>query len=126
MMKSFWSAWAKPRSPMLSARMIRKNIMTRSWKYTAGLFVISYWLLVTPAFALPEIKPTFPRLANYFLHWTVSEQEARELAKFDLVILDAEAQERSQPQLELIRKLNPRIILLAYVPASEIRRGVST
>ncbi|OGL65941.1 hypothetical protein A3B21_04700 [Candidatus Uhrbacteria bacterium RIFCSPLOWO2_01_FULL_47_24] len=100
--------------------------MKKSWKYTVGLFAISYWLLVNPAYALPEIKSTFPRTANYFLHWTISDQEAQELSKFDLLILDAEAQERSRPQLQELRKLNPNIIILAYVPAGEIRRDVSS
>ncbi len=78
------------------------------------------------AAALPEIEPTFPRLANYFLHWTISSEEALQLAKFDLVILDAEVQERSREELRQIKTLNSKIILLAYVPASEIRRDVST
>lgn len=75
-----------------------------------------------PAYALPEIKPTFPRLANYFLHWTISDDEAASLAKFDLVILDAEVQYRSRAQMEMIRRLNPQVILLAYIPAAEVRR----
>src|SRR3990167_3302829 len=102
--------------------------MRVSWQ-SIGILVISYLLLAAmpmPAFALPDIKPTFPRLANYFLHWTISDQEAQELSKFDLVILDAEAQERSRPQLQELRKLNPNIIILAYVPAGEIRRDVSS
>ena len=91
-----------------------------------GIFILLGLLLPHQLFALPEVKPTFPRLANYFLHWTISEAEARELAKFDLVILDAEAQERSRAELKLLRHLNPRAILLAYVPAAEIRRDVAS
>ncbi len=99
--------------------------MKRSWIFI-GALAASYWLFVPPAHALPETKPTFPRLANYFLHWTISDDEARALAKFDLVVIDAEAQERSSAQLKEIRRLNPNIILLAYVPASEVRRDVTT
>ncbi|MBI2551955.1 FG-GAP repeat protein [Candidatus Uhrbacteria bacterium] len=96
--------------------------MRRSWKSTVGLLVISYWLLVIgPAYALPDIKPTFPRLANYFLHWTISEEEARELAKWDLLILDMEVQYRSPEALKIIRQLNPAIIILAYLTPVEIR-----
>ncbi len=90
------------------------------------VFVVLCATVPLPVRALPDLKPTFPRLANYFLHWTLSEDEARELSKLDLVILDAEVQERSRAELELLRKLNPHIILLAYVPASEIRRDVGT
>lgn len=99
--------------------------MRRSWKFTI-LFAVSYWLFAVPVYALPEVKTTFPRLANYFLHWTISDEEARELARFDIVILDAEVQERSRPQLQKLRELNPKLILLAYVPASEIRRDVGS
>ncbi|MDO8505283.1 MAG: putative glycoside hydrolase [bacterium] len=89
-----------------------------------GILVLLGLLLPHQLFALPDIKPTFPRLANYFLHWTISSQEAEELSKFDLVILDAEVQERSRAELITLRRLNPDIILLAYVPASEVRRDV--
>lgn len=95
--------------------------MRRSWKFI-GLFAISYLLLAAPAYALPEVKPTFPRLANFFLHWAISDEEARELSKFDLIILDAEVQNRSRAQLQTIRRLNPNALLLAYITPSEIRR----
>lgn len=91
-----------------------------------GLISLISLILPHSSYALPEIKPSFPRLANYFLHWTVSESEARELAKFDLVILDAEVQERSRAELELIRRLNPAAVVFAYVPASEIRRDAAS
>jgi len=78
------------------------------------------------SFALPEVKTTFPRLANYFLHWTISEEEARELKKWDLLILDMEVQERSRRELQLLRELNPNIILLAYITSVEIRKDALT
>ena len=66
----------------------------------------------------------YPRLANYFLKWEISDAEARELAKWNLLILDMDVQENSRPQLAKIRALNPQIIILAYVSSQEMLNGV--
>ena len=50
-----------------------------------------------------QLKDTFPRLANYYLKWELNEKEARELAKWDVLILDMETQENSPDSLRLIR-----------------------
>ncbi len=62
-----------------------------------------------------------PKIANYFLHWTIDELDARELSKWDLLILDMELQERSPDMLREIRRRNPDVVILAYVTAGEIR-----
>lgn len=72
------------------------------------------------AHAAVEVDHVFPRKANYFLHWSLSDTQARELAKWDLLILDMETQENSRDQLELIRKLNPDVIMLVYITPQEI------
>ena len=83
-------------------------------------------ILFSSFFLLPqissgaELKSTFPRLANYFLKWEINETEARELAKWDLLILDMETQENSPQSLRLIRELNPEVVILAYITAQEI------
>lgn len=61
-----------------------------------------------------------PKRANYYLKWEVSDADAVQLARWDLVILDMEVQERSPAQLKRIRQLNPDIILLAYITPQEI------
>lgn len=66
-------------------------------------------------------KEVFPKRANYFLKWEITDAEATELAKWDLLILDMEVQEKSKIQLQKIRSLNPNIIILAYITAQEIR-----
>jgi hypothetical protein len=65
-----------------------------------------------------------PRLANYFLRWEITDTEAKELAKWDLLILDMEVQENSRRELEKIRALNPEIIILAYITSQEILDNV--
>lgn len=83
------------------------------------IFVILIALL--PSLSQAQVlKPTYPRLANYFLRWRLSAEEATALAKWDLIILDMENQETSRDQILRIRQLNPQIIILAYITAQEI------
>lgn len=63
----------------------------------------------------------YPRLANYFLPWTISNEEAKELSKWDLLVLDMEVQANSRRQMEMIREYNPNIIILAYISSMETR-----
>lgn len=67
-------------------------------------------------------KDVFPKKANYFLKWEITDDEAQELAKWDLLVLDMETQEKSRTQLQKIRALNPNIIMLVYITPQEIRR----
>jgi hypothetical protein len=64
----------------------------------------------------------FPKRANYFLWREINEDIARELSRWDLVILDMETQINSRPYLELIRRLNPDIKMLVYITSQEIDR----
>ncbi|HBV58291.1 MAG TPA: hypothetical protein DEB73_03470 [Candidatus Magasanikbacteria bacterium] len=67
------------------------------------------------------IKSTFPRLSNYFLSWELSDEQAVELAKWDLVILDMEHQVKNKEKILKMRELNPKIVILAYIASQEIR-----
>ena len=73
----------------------------------------------SPSLAYSEPK-TYPKLANYFLKWTLDDYDAKELAKWDLLILDMETQKNSRAQIEKIRELNPDIMILAYITSQEI------
>ncbi len=79
---------------------------------------ISFFLSLDVSAIKP--KNDYPRLANYFLKWEISNQEVIELAQWDLLILDMELQRNSPDKLVEIRKLNPDIIILAYITAQEI------
>ncbi|MDP3244878.1 MAG: putative glycoside hydrolase [bacterium] len=93
-----------------------------------ALFLVGCLLFLVVPFqaGAVEIKSTYPRLANYFLHWTISDQEASELAKWNFLILDPEVSSRSPEALKKIRQLNPDIIILAYIAAGEIRSDWSS
>jgi hypothetical protein len=71
--------------------------------------------LVLPA----EAAVSYPRLANYFLKWDISNQEIEKLAKWDLLVLDMEIQENNPQAIRKIRQLNPDIIILAYIASQE-------
>lgn len=67
------------------------------------------------------LQNTFPKRANYFLSWEMSEQTAQELAKWDLVILDMEHQLKNREKILKMRQINPDITILAYLTIQEIR-----
>ncbi len=84
-------------------------------------------LACTLAFAAPAEAATdfsqhqTPKIANYFLHWSIDDLDARELARWDVLILDMELQERAPDLLREIHRLNPNVVILAYITAGEIR-----
>jgi hypothetical protein len=86
---------------------------------------LSGWFLFFPilvgAAPDPALSHSAPKKANFYLKWTLSDAEARELARWDLVILDMEIQSNNPEAIRLMRQLNPRIKILAYITASEIR-----
>ncbi len=63
-----------------------------------------------------------PKRANYYLSWTLTETQARELARWDMVILDMEIQERHPDLLVKMRQWNPNIKMLVYITPQEIRQ----
>lgn len=69
--------------------------------------------------------PQHPRLANFFLKWHLSEAEARDLARWDILLLDMEVSENTPAAFALLRSQNPNAKLLAYVTSQEIRRDAA-
>lgn len=65
----------------------------------------------------------YPRLANLYWKTPVTMEEAKELARWDLLVLDMGAQNDSAAAISEIRKLNPGIIILAYVSFTEAPRS---
>ena len=59
-------------------------------------------------------KFDYPRTANMFLQNTLSEEEARSLARYDMLILGMQHQAVTPHILTMLKELNPDIILLAY------------
>ncbi len=72
-----------------------------------------------------EKKEIYPKIANYYLKWDISDQEAIELAKWDLLILDMELSFNSPDKIRKIRQINPDVIILAYITSQEILSNVN-
>lgn len=70
-------------------------------------------------------KRAAPRTANYYLAWEITDAKVRELAKWDLLILDMETQVNSVNSLKKIRQLNPNIIMLVYITPQEIKKDAA-
>ena len=55
-----------------------------------------------------------PRVANIFLKTPITPSEAKDLAKWDLVVLGVQAQNVSPEAILIMRQINPKIVILAY------------
>lgn len=86
-------------------------------KKAATILILLLFLVPTfPSFA----QDKNPKSVNYFLHWSITEGEARDLAKWDFLILDMEVQENSPRELKLIRQLNPKVKIIAYISSQNL------
>ncbi len=94
--------------------------MMKKIKNILNIFVILAIFWPVSGFAQENEAKAYPRLANYYLKWTIEDSEVDELAKWDLLILDMEVQENSRANVEKIRRLNPDIKILAYITSQEV------
>ena len=85
-----------------------------------ALFVVFF--AMQPVLAAPQeiADHVFPRKANYFLHWTLTNEKAEQLARWDVIVLDMEVQVAQAHLLKEIRQINPEIVILAYITPQEI------
>ncbi len=60
-----------------------------------------------------------PKLANYFLKTPISEAEIIQLAKWDVVILGMQVQDTNPNIFSELRRLNPKIKIIAYLSTME-------
>lgn len=98
------------------AKFVQKN-----YQQKFIIFLIALLMLFFPYVSFAQSSNhTFPRKANYFLNWNLNESQARQLANWDLVILDMEVQVRASELLKKMRAWNPQIVILAYITPQEI------
>ncbi|MDO9399661.1 MAG: putative glycoside hydrolase [bacterium] len=89
------------------------------------VFTFLFFLTTFQSSALAvDIKNEYPKIANYYLKWSISEQEADQLAKWDVLILDMEVQKNNPEVFSYLRKKNPDIIILAYVASEEVTNSI--
>jgi len=68
-----------------------------------------------------QLNHSYPKVANLFFRWDISTSEAKELAKWDILIIDMEVQRITPDSLKLIKQYNPNIKILAYLASADIR-----
>lgn len=84
------------------------------------LLVPFYRINIEQGSALVILKTDYPRLANLYWKNPIDMNEAEQLAKWDLLVLDMQTQTNSAEAIKKIRQLNPNIIILAYTTANEM------
>ncbi len=62
----------------------------------------------------------YPLIANYFLDYILNQNDAIQLAKRNLIVIDMEHGENNKSNLSLIKSINPEIKMLAYMTTEEI------
>ncbi len=102
---------------LILLRKIPSMLQRKFFKITILIF-----LLFLPQFG--STKDTFPKIANYYLKWAITKEEADQLAKADLLILDMENQENNPEILKYLRQKNPKIKILAYVTSEEVTNAI--
>ena len=93
------------------------------------ILILLVIFILTSTFIVPqnssaETNSGYPKLANYYIAWDVTDSQAQELAKWDLVILAPQAVERNPDLLQIIRKNNPNIKILVYSLSIDINYTV--
>jgi hypothetical protein len=81
----------------------------------------SLYQVIYPFSGPIEPQGETPKVANYYLNFEISEQQIEELARYDVITLDMEAQHVNPERITAIRNINDDIVILAYVTSEEIR-----
>lgn len=96
--------------------------MSRVVKIKTIILLVIFF--ITSGFAIPQKTAAkadnYPKLANYYLAWDVSDDEVKQLAKWDIVILSPQALERNPQVITNLKKYNPQVKVLVYVLSQEI------
>jgi len=100
--------------------------MNKFIKFITILFFSTLFLPLSAQAESLSVSREYPKLANYFLKWTVENNEVSDLAKWDVLILDMDVQENSRANLQKIRQLNPDIKILAYIGSQEANADIYT
>lgn len=93
--------------------------MRNKFTYFLAIFLAVSAIVPTSSFAARGSQAA-PKLLNLYLGWQINEADRQKLADWDLVVLDMDMQWQAPQQMRLLRLLNPKIKLLAYVSAGEL------
>lgn len=75
---------------------------------------------------LAQRSENAPKLAFWDFSWDITEQDAKDLAQANVIMVDVETAFYSPDRFAYIRSLNPDIKILAYVSFIDIRKDAAT
>lgn len=91
------------------------------------LLAVFLWGTFAPFLVvIAETGGARPPIANYFLNWDLNEAQARELSRWNLVVLDMEIQYRRPDLIKKMRTWNPNIKIIVYITSQEVRQDAAT
>ncbi|MBU1907939.1 VCBS repeat-containing protein [Patescibacteria group bacterium] len=98
---------------------LKDNVMRNKFTYFLAIFLAVGAIVPMSSFAARGSLAA-PKLLNLYLGWQINEADSQKLADWDLVVLDMDMQWQAPQQMRLLKLLNPKIKLLAYVSAGEL------
>ncbi|MFH1291660.1 MAG: putative glycoside hydrolase [bacterium] len=87
------------------------------YKITVVIYLLISISLILPAYT--KGKQTYPKRAHIYLNSPLDSYDVEILSKWDVVILHMLAQNNSVDKIRQMKKKNPDLIVLAYVPSEE-------
>lgn len=111
---------SKPRG---TASLSSLYLKTGTYRFLVALFTGIFFLVFCAPLNFGEEKyvEAAPDLVNLHLAWHLTDDQVKEIARWDVVVLDMENQVANPDALRKLKELNPDIILLAYITSQEIR-----
>jgi hypothetical protein len=98
-----------------------------NWQTGILLFGAVFFLFLSTSSAQAKRPAEAPKIVNWNFKWSIdSDQEMKELAQWDILIIDIESGLYSHDRLMQIKKLNPDIKILAYFSFVDIRSDAGT
>lgn len=92
------------------------------WRRIASLSLLAMLVvahLPAPVFAA-QGNQTPPKLVNFFLGYEIKPEDPAKLAQWDIVVLDMDQTFQFPERLREIKRINPKVKLLAYVNSSDV------
>lgn len=119
LLKIYQSAITKEKGPIR-----RINAFVLHTILAGALFLLLSWpfyqFSIFDSRAVIATYKATPKTANLYWKNPIDMATAKELAKWDVLILDMTAQTYSAEAIKEIRRINPKIIILAYTSAVEM------
>jgi len=105
----------------VAKRKIRKIALSVILAVCALLIIWPiYYIDVNRSRAFITPQHDYPRLANLYWKNPITMGDAKELAKWDVIVLDMQTQTNSASAIKEIKRLNPKAVILAYTTANEM------